>query len=135
MIGKHPFLDTNILLYALSADDKKAELSESLLSAGGTISVQVLNEFASVASRKLSMAWAEIEDILAGFRMLCDVEPITLDVHDLALTLASKHDFALYDAVIVASALTAGCDILVSEDFQHGMRVGGKLRIRNPFKN
>lgn len=135
MTGKHPFLDTKILLYSLSADDKKADKAEVLLAAGGVISLQVLNEFASVASQKFSMAWPEIKEVLHGFRKLCQVESITLEVHERALKLAAKHDFAFYDAVIVASALAAKCDVLFSEDFQHGMRVDGKLSIRNPFKN
>ena len=47
------FFDTNILLYLLSADQDKADRAEAALTAGGSVSVQVLNEFASVASRKL----------------------------------------------------------------------------------
>ena len=49
------FFDTNVLLYLLSDDATKADRAESLLASGGTISVQVLNEFASVAAGKLAM--------------------------------------------------------------------------------
>ena len=60
------FHDTNVLLYLMSADTAKADRAEALLARGGCISVQVLNEFASVASRKLAMPWSEIEETLAG---------------------------------------------------------------------
>ena len=49
------FFDTNVLLYLLSKDTAKADRAEILLASGGVISVQVLNEFASVASRKLAL--------------------------------------------------------------------------------
>ncbi len=62
------FFDTNVLLYVLSADATKANQAETLLASGGTISVQVLNEMASVASRKLGMPVAEIREVLAVVR-------------------------------------------------------------------
>ena len=65
MGGAEPFLHTNVLLYLLSADAAKADGAEELLTAGGVISVQVLNEFANAASRKLDMTWPEIREILA----------------------------------------------------------------------
>ncbi|MGH8489664.1 MAG: PIN domain-containing protein, partial [Gammaproteobacteria bacterium] len=55
-----PFYDTNVVLYLLSSDPVKADRAEVLLTAGGRISVQVLNEFAAVATRKLGLSWAEI---------------------------------------------------------------------------
>ncbi|HEX7953024.1 MAG TPA: PIN domain-containing protein, partial [Burkholderiales bacterium] len=58
------FFDTNVLLYLLSADSVKAHRAEDLMSDGGVISVQVLNEFASVATRKLRMAIAEVQECL-----------------------------------------------------------------------
>ena len=65
------FFDTNVLLYLLSADESKADRAEEELGAGGVISVQVLNEFASVASRKQKMSLAEIREVLALIRALC----------------------------------------------------------------
>lgn len=64
------FFDTNILLYLLSADEAKAGQAEDTIAGGGVISVQVLNEFASVASRKLQMPYAEIQEILSQIRMI-----------------------------------------------------------------
>lgn len=128
-----PFLDTNVLLYLLSADAAKADRAEALLHSGATIGVQVLNEFASVASRKLAMSWREIEDVLGLIRLQCDVRDLTLAVHDQALRLARRHGFAWYDALIVAAALEARCPRLYSEDMQHRMKVGDSLTIINPF--
>ena len=75
MSGTEAFLDTNVLLYLLSADAAKADCAEALVAAGGVIRVQVLNEFASVASRKLGMSWAEIREVLETIRAVCRVEP------------------------------------------------------------
>lgn len=128
------FFDTNVLLYLLSRDASKADQAESLIAAGGTISVQVLNEFASVASRKLEMSWSEIQDVLGIIRALCQVEPLGLDTHDLALTIAERHRFSLYDSMILASARLANCQLVYTEDLQHGQVIDEQLKIINPFR-
>ena len=127
------FLDTNILLYLLSADETKAMQAENTIVGGGTISVQVLNEFASVSRRKLKMPFAEIQEILSQIRMMCFVEPITVNVHDRGLQVAEHYGFSIYDAMIVATALLADCTILYSEDLQDGQVIDSQLMIRNPF--
>jgi predicted nucleic acid-binding protein len=127
------FLDTNVLLYALSADAAKADIAESLLRAGGVINVQVLNEFTSVARRKLGMGWPEIDEVLGLMRRRCTVRDLDVGTHDAALVLARDAGFAWYDALIVAAALRAGCKRLYSQDMQHGMKVGKPLIIVNPF--
>lgn len=129
------FFDTNVLLYLLSADATKADRAEDLVALGGTISVQVLNEFASVASRKLRMTHAEIREALAPIRALCVVTPLTLESHDRALQIAERYGFSIYDALILAAALEAGCDTLYSEDLQDGQIIDGVLVINDPFKN
>jgi predicted nucleic acid-binding protein len=129
------FFDTNVLLYLIGSDSVKADRAEQLLSSGGVISVQVLNEFASVASRKQRMPWPEIDDALAGFRDLFRIEPLTIEVHKHGMALARDHGFAVYDALIVASALAAECDLLYSEDLQDGRRIEGAMTIRNPFRD
>ncbi len=59
------FLDTNVLVYLASADARKAAISEALLAEGGTVSVQVLNELANVARRRMRLDWTETADLLA----------------------------------------------------------------------
>ncbi len=67
MPASKAFIDTNILLYLLSADADRADRAEVIVRNGGMISVQVLNEMANVARRKLAMPWREIIEVLALF--------------------------------------------------------------------
>ena len=129
-----PFVDSNVLLYLLSSDAAKADRAEALLAHGATIGVQVLNEIVAVARRKLDMPWREIDELLALLRARCSVHARTLAVHERALELARRHRFAWYDALIVGAAVEAGCDVLYSEDMHDGLRVGGRLTIRDPFR-
>jgi predicted nucleic acid-binding protein len=126
------FLDTNVLLYLLSSEPSKADRAEELISQGGVISVQVLNEFASVATRKLSMTVAEVREVLSTVRTSCDVVPLSTQTHDLALDFAERYHLSLFDALIIAAAALAECRTLYSEDMQHGQKIEG-LTIRNPF--
>lgn len=128
------FFDTNVLLYLLSADQDKADRAETALAAGGSVSVQVLNEFASVASRKLGMPIPEIREALAAIRAVCRVEPVSEDTHDLGLQVAERYELSVYDSMIVASALLAGCKSLLTEDLQDGQAFDGRLKVRNPFR-
>jgi predicted nucleic acid-binding protein len=126
------FFDTNILVYTATSDAKKHQAAECL-GHGGVASVQVLNEFVHVARRKLRHDWPQIELALGFFRdSLEDVVPVTLDTHTGAILLAREHGLSFYDALIVVAAIEAGCDILYSEDMQHGRAIGG-LAIVNPF--
>ncbi len=127
------FFDTNILVYAQQSG-AKADKARTLLAAGGVLSVQVLNEFAAVARRKLGKEWGEIGDAIEDVLALVD-PPVALTValHVGARGIAHDHGFSFYDALIVAAALDAGCDTLLSEDLQDD-RVLGALRIVNPFR-
>ena len=126
------FFDTNVLLYLLSKDAAKADRAEALLASGGVVSVQVLNEFASVASRKLAMTIPDIREILSTIRAVCIVKPLDIETHELGLDMAERLRFSIYDALIVAAAVRAGCAILYTEDLQQGQMIE-KLQIRNPF--
>jgi len=130
-MSARPFFDTNILLYLL-ASDAKADRAEELLEAGGVISVQVLNEFASVASRKLKMPWPEIREVLATIRAICEVIPLTSEVHDAGLAIAERHQLSFYDSLILAAAALHGCREVYSEDMGHGQKIGS-ITITNPF--
>lgn len=127
------FLDTNTLVYFADSDAGKAALAESLLLAGGIISVQVLNELTLACLRKLGMDWAEVDEVLGVVRTACRIEPMTVATFDLGRQLAERYQFRVYDAMIVASALLAGADTLYSEDMHDGLLVEERLGIRNPF--
>lgn len=128
-----PFLDTNVLVYAVLSDDPRCPIAERLVAAGGTLSVQVLNEFANVARSKLKWPWPDIETTLALVRGRSGrVRDLSVSTHDAALALARDHGLAFYDALIVASAIEAGCDTLFTEDMQHDRKFG-RLAVVNPF--
>ena len=134
MIDK-AFLDTNVLTYAIAREDPHRSRAEELLAAGGVISVQVLNEFVSVARRKLQMSWEEVAEALDAIRVLCPSPvPITLHTHEAALKIAQRYGFGIHDALIAAAALDAKCSTLYSEDLADGQVIDGALRIRNPFR-
>ena len=127
------FFDTNVLLYVASNDPVKAGRAEALIGSGGTISVQVLNEVANVARRKMAMSWPETHAFLSMIRGLLPVQPITIEIHGTGLALAERYGLSTYDSMIAASALHADCDRLWSEDMQDGMVLDDRLRIVNPF--
>ena len=127
------FLDSNVILYLASGQPAKADRAEELVASGGTISVQVLNEIANVARRKMGMSWAETRDFLSMVRGLFKVEPVTLEIHDAGVHLAERYRLSVYDAMIASAALLAECDTLFLEDLQDGLLVKGRLRVVNPF--
>ena len=126
------FLDSNVLLYLLSADADKADVAEALLTQSPTISVQVLNEITSVCLRKFKMPWPEITDLLQAVKATCRIVPLTVETHAQAVRVAQQHHLSFYDAHIVAAAIASGASTLMSEDMHAGLTVLG-VRIRNPF--
>ena len=129
------FFDTNVFVYAIIQDDPRSDHAEELIAQGGTVSVQVLSEFAAVARRKTKMPWVETRRALDAIKVLCpDPFPITLDTHREALAIAERYGYKVYDALMVASALEARCTILYSEDMQDGQVIDHRLTIRNPFR-
>ncbi len=133
MSGAEAFIDTNVVLYLFSADTAKADRAEELLAEGGMVSVQVLNEFVSVARRKLTMTWLDIGDVLTQIRAVCRVEPLTVETQARGVAIAERYNLSIYDATILASALDAGCSVVYTEDMQHGQVIEDVLTIRNPF--
>ena len=129
------FFDTNVLIYLASADIAKAERAKSMVALGGTISVQVLNEIVNVVRRKMRFDWNETTVFLSTIRGLLSVRPVTVDIHEAGLVLCQRYGLSVFDAMIAASALEAGCDTLWSEDMQDGLLIDGQLRLANPFRS
>ena len=134
------FLDTNVLLYLLSADPRKAERAEALVGRGGWVSVQVLNEFANVLRRKRAMPLADVKVLCDTLIDTCEVHDLSVRTHQAALALMAKYSLSLFDANIVAAAILSGCEVLYSEDMQDGLNIRlsapgstSTLSIRNPF--
>uniref|UniRef100_UPI0035931CE8 PIN domain-containing protein n=1 Tax=Blastomonas sp. TaxID=1909299 RepID=UPI0035931CE8 len=116
------FADTNVVLYLLD-DGPKADRAAGIMGQGPVISVQVLNEAMVNCRRKAKMSWDETGAFLDGIQALCRVEPLTVQTHDVGRALAERYDLSIYDAIIVAAALLAGCTTLWSEDMHNGLLV------------
>lgn len=129
------FFDANVLLYLASDDEAKARISEQLLREGGTVSVQVLNEIANVSRRQMRKTWAQTHELLTALRSLLTIVPVTETIHESGLKLAERYMFSVYDGMIVAAALEAGCDSVMSEDMQDGLVVDERLVIVDPFRD
>lgn len=127
------FVDTNILVY-FTLDGEKAAVAETLVRDGGTVSVQVLNELADVWKRKYGYSWQLIQESLLSLRTLLEVVPLTVDTHELGLSLAERYQLRIYDSLLLAAALRAGCTAFWSEDLHEGLVVEQQLTIRNPFR-
>lgn len=134
------FLDTNIFVYsfdqsAAAKARRAAELiREALTAQKGVVSYQVVQEFFNVALRSFSrpMQPADAEQYLSTvFRPLLAVHS-SQALYAEALQLQARSMLSWYDALIVSSAMQARCDLLFTEDLQHGQRFGA-LEVRNPF--
>jgi len=134
------FLDTNIFVYSFDQSAvvkarKAAELiREALATQKGVVSYQVVQEFFNVALRRFSqpMHPADAEQYLSTvFRPLLAVHSSQALFAE-ALRLHAQSGLSWYDSLIVATALQARCDLLLTEDLQHGQRFGA-LQVRNPF--
>lgn len=112
-----------------------AETAGELIGAGGTISVQYLNEFVLVARRKLKMPWERITEARDTIISLCRVVPVSIAVHLLGATIAERYRLGVYDSMILAAAIEYECDTLYSEDMQHGLVVDGRVTILNPYRD
>lgn len=136
------FLDTNVFIYPLDAgaDEAKRACAQALIGqalAEGTavISWQVVQETLHVTAHKFKAAVSEADrlNLLKHvLEPLWQVQP-TAAVYRRATEVQARQGFGFYDSLIVAAALEAGCKRLLTEDLQHGQRVG-TLRIENPFR-
>jgi predicted nucleic acid-binding protein len=115
--------------------DPRAARAQELLERGCTVGVQGLNEFANVARRGFGLTWGEVREALAAIRILCrTILPVDIDTHPDALWIAERYGYAIFDALIVASALCANRSVLWSEDMRDGIVIDRRLRIANPFR-
>lgn len=126
-------LDTNILVYLYDDDNEhKRKISELLVVDKPIVSSQIISEFLNVTKRLLKLPKTEI---LKANTLLSKCEVISTNQQTLkkSLLLIHRYYFQLFDSLIVASALQAGCTILYSEDLHHNLLVENRLRIINPF--
>jgi predicted nucleic acid-binding protein len=127
------FVDSNVVLYTIGKNVRKAEIARGLVAERPTLSTQVVNECVSVCLRKLAFTR---EEAYAFAHTLMDrsvVLPVDEATVDRAGTLAIRHQLSHWDALIIASALLGGCAKLYSEDLQHGQVFDDQVTVINPF--
>src|SRR6185312_13425875 len=96
------FFDTNILIYSFSSGETRQGTALGLLLAGGIVSIQCLNEFAAVTSRKLKKPWLEVKSRLDTIRQLCEPPvPLTVAIHDRGLQIAQVTGYHIYDCFML----------------------------------
>ena len=93
----------------------------------------MLNELGNVARRKMRLCWVETHALPGILRALLVVHPVTVETHEMGLAQAERYGLSIYDAMIVAAAVLAGCDELVSEDRLDGMVTAEGARVVDPF--
>ncbi len=131
------FVDTNILVYAHdgSAGEKHRKSVDLLIrlfeEESGAVSIQVLSEFYSAATKKLGMASQEAQDIIADLAGWIIHRPGHEDLLR-AASLHRRYKISWWDALVIHSAVELGCPVLWTEDLADGQRYG-TLRVRNPF--
>ncbi len=135
MNGK-TFFDTNVVVYLYSSDEPdKRETAQSLIEQNDpVVSTQVLSELANTLSRKFALSFDVVAQAVVEVQDACTVLPVMPETILLALTLAKKYKYSYYDSLILASALSAGCNTIFTEDMQHGQVIENSLTINNPFK-
>ena len=128
------FADTNVVVYAFANDDAKIAVAEEILAKQPTISVQVISEFLNVCRTKLGIDVPTrhrlARELIAG----CNVVPLESRVIEKAMEVEVQGQISYWDALIVAAALLSGCDILFTEDLEHGRTFDGQLTVVNPFR-
>lgn len=127
------FVDSNVVIYGLNATLPQYTIATELLLQRPVISVQVINETINVQVRKLKRSLADAQEVAVFLIESCEV--ISLEPQDIlqAIELTRQYSLSHWDALIVATALRAGCSVLYSEDMHHGLWVTPTLQILNPF--
>ncbi len=133
------FVDSNIWIYLfLNEDSRKHDIAERFIAQSGlkrilVISHQVINEVSSV-SYKHKLDEARIRYIIERMSNICVIQDYSKDIALLASDLRQKYSISFWDSLIVASAITAQCKLLASEDMQDGQIISG-VTIKNIFAN
>ena len=134
------FLDTNLFVYTFDDRDERKRrrarglVADALHTGDGIISYQVVQEFFNVATRKFTTP-LRAEDcgryLDRVLTPLCEIFP-SIPLYRAALDIHERWQLSYYDALIAASALQGGCDLLYTEDLHHGLKIQS-LTVTNPF--
>ena len=128
-------IDTNILIYSHDQNaGNKQNIARNLIIESPIVSTQVVSEYINVLKRIMKVPKQEIISTCLPNLKRCNIFKIDTITLQRADSLMQRHDFQIFDAIIIASALEAGCQYLFSEDMQHNMKIDKQLTIINPFK-
>ena len=128
-------IDTNILLYSIDKDDsRKLNIAVKLIENNPTIFSQNISEFMNVLLNKWKYPKAQLGLIVSEILDSCLLMSTSTRAYKNSFELIKKYDFQVFDSIIIASALEAGCTILYSEDMHNGLIIENQLEIINPFK-
>jgi len=130
------FLDTNVLVYAFSAQDAaKRETARALAESDGAwVSTQVLSELANVLTRRFKVPAPEARERVASIAAGCEVMVVSPSIVLDAFRVMERWGYGFFDSQIVAAALACGASILYSEDLHGDQILDERLAIRSPFR-
>lgn len=132
------FLDTNILIYLYTEDDKnKRDAVRNILDDYNCVtSLQTLNEVSNVLFKKFSLNSIQIKNHLNNVEMVCsDIIPVHRYTIDKALELKEHYGYSYFDCLMLASAIESNCQIIFTEDMSNGQIIENVLTIANPFSS
>jgi predicted nucleic acid-binding protein len=127
------FVDTNIVLYSIGKDSDKKAAARSIIALQPVISTQVVNEAVNVCLRRFAFTPEQAYAFADALMRRTDVRPLDEATVRRSAEIALRYRFSNWDALIIASAVLAGCGTLYSEDMQHGQVIDSSLTIVNPF--
>ena len=137
-MARRSFLDTNVLIYSVDSSDSAKQaaalgvIERHARGKTGVISTQVLQEFYSAATRKLAIEPLQARRIVRDFRIF-DIVQITPEIIEDGIDCSILNTISFWDGLIVASATTARCSEILSEDLADGQTIQG-VSVRNPFR-
>ena len=127
------FADTNIVIYAESADDEKSKRARAIIESSPVISTQVVNEVIAALTTKYGFSKSDSHEVATSLMELCEVVPVDASTVRAAMELSARHQLSHWDALIVAAAVQADCEVLYSEDMHHEQVFAGSVTVKNPF--
>jgi predicted nucleic acid-binding protein len=136
MSGK-AFVDTNVFvyLYTNKEPEKNAVALKIIERCDCVVSVQVLNEFASVMMKKYKLTPRQVMRSIDEILENVDTIQNGAGMVRMALFICERYGYSYYDSCIIAAALESGCKILYTEDMSDGQTIEDRLTIRNAFSN
>lgn len=127
------FADTNIAVYAESDDGEKSKRARSILESSPVISTQVVNETIAALTGKYGFSKSDAHEVADALMDLCEVVPVDEGTVREAMRLAVRYQLSHWDALIVATAIQASCELIYSEDMQHEQVFDDRVSVKNPF--